>query len=260
MLRTAKLLSVELSSTTTPKLLSTEVLTLSTVIELRWSLLAAWSNSSGLVLEKVPPPIILNADAPIAIEAPSYVRAFVWAISNVDGARCSILELIVISLSISSKPPFSFILAFPVSKPLDKLRTPPESILTPPFSINDVEFCTINPFGLFSFNSSDSEKDPACPPSVSILLFRVSALKESAWSLESIASLLSSRFVFVLVKLPPVLVKSPPIIKVAVSAANSPPDCPNVPLRTREEPLVTDIKPFPERELPVGSVRVPPVE
>ncbi|MAF56302.1 MAG: hypothetical protein CL909_09650 [Deltaproteobacteria bacterium] len=64
MLPTAKLLIVESFSTSTPKLLSTEVLTLPTVIELSRSLLAGSSSTSEFVLENVPPPERVSARPP----------------------------------------------------------------------------------------------------------------------------------------------------------------------------------------------------
>jgi len=66
---TERLVIVESSSTSRPKLLSTEVLTLSTVIELSRSLLSALSRSSP-PLTNVPPPLRVRVCVPRLIAVP----------------------------------------------------------------------------------------------------------------------------------------------------------------------------------------------
>ena len=66
---TERLLTVELLSTSIPKL-SAEVLTLSTVIEFRRSLLFALFNTRALVLPSVPPPLRVIVFAPTLIADP----------------------------------------------------------------------------------------------------------------------------------------------------------------------------------------------
>ena len=58
--------------------------------------------------------------------------------------------------------------------------------------------------------------------------------------------MLNSKVAVELVKLPPVLLKSPLVFIVPSSTVSRPPDCPNVPFRTKIEPLLRDINPFPE--------------
>ena len=65
-----RLVTVELASTSRPKLAS-EVLTLSTVIELlSRSLLLALFNSRALLLLNLPPPLIVRVYAPRLISSP----------------------------------------------------------------------------------------------------------------------------------------------------------------------------------------------
>jgi len=66
---TVRLVTVELASTSRPKLAS-EVLTLSTVIELSRSLLLALFNSRALLLLNLPPPLIVRVYAPRLISSP----------------------------------------------------------------------------------------------------------------------------------------------------------------------------------------------
>ena len=66
---TVRLLTVELASTSRPKLAS-EVLTLSTVIELSRSLLLALLRSRLFVLLNLPPPLIVRVFAPRFSAAP----------------------------------------------------------------------------------------------------------------------------------------------------------------------------------------------
>ena len=70
MLEIERLLIVESFSTSNPKLLSTDVLTLSTVIELSKSLLASLSNIREFVLAKAPPPERVSVLAPRLREVP----------------------------------------------------------------------------------------------------------------------------------------------------------------------------------------------
>ncbi len=79
-----------------------------------------------------------------------------------EAARFSIDELRVVSLSIASNPPFSFILAEPVSKVSVKRTTPFESILSPPFSCSEVEPCKIRPFGVLIISSSERVNELVC--------------------------------------------------------------------------------------------------
>ena len=68
-LATVRLVTVESSSTSRPKLAS-EVLTLSTVIEFSRSLLSALFNAKAFVLLSVPPPLIVRVYAPRLTAAP----------------------------------------------------------------------------------------------------------------------------------------------------------------------------------------------
>ena len=95
-------------------------------------------------------------------------------------------ESSVVSLSIASRPPFSLTLEEPVFKTSVNRSTPPESMLTPPFSCNAVEPCSIRPFGSFSGSSSVSVRLSVWAPKERTLLFRVSVLKDSGVLLEAV--------------------------------------------------------------------------
>jgi len=66
---TVKLVSVELASTSRPRL-TAEVLTLATVIEFSRSLLLAAFNTRAFVLPSVPPPLRVRVFAPRLRDAP----------------------------------------------------------------------------------------------------------------------------------------------------------------------------------------------